>query len=57
MREIEQVEWLIEQILARSNTNRASKVRELTPLPKVPPRQRGNLKEGMCKYTLIAQLV
>ena len=41
MRETEQVEWLIEQILARSNTNRASKVRELTPLPKVPPRQRG----------------
>jgi hypothetical protein len=36
MRETEQVEWLIEQILARSNTNRASKVRELTPLPKVP---------------------
>jgi uncharacterized coiled-coil protein SlyX len=33
MRETEQVEWLIEQILARSNTNRASKVRELTPPP------------------------
>ena len=55
MRETEQVEWLIEQILARSNTNRASKVRELTPSLRFPPASGGNLKEGRCKYTLIAQ--
>jgi len=56
MRETEQVERLIEQILARSNTNRASKVRELTPPSlRFPPASGGNLKEGICKYTLIAQ--